>query len=201
MLSPYHTLYKIKSNSNGDSTIANNANMCIVITLENGLNDNNIIYRNTFTKGACRTSTNTRASASACASAITFTKHKCMYSLEGLRVCLMLAAAAAAAAGAASAPSTPTAEAIVMVVVVEVVVQTIWKLVRLAFSWLFDVSPLVSRLMVCVTKRKTMLNIENQNKPLKKYAAFKEMRSLFNDIYYIYTILYYRTYSDYNCYK
>ncbi|KAI9580569.1 hypothetical protein GQX74_015544 [Glossina fuscipes] len=73
MLSPYHTLYKIKSNSNGDSTIANNANMCIVITLENGLNDNNIIYHNTFTKGACRTSTNTRASASACASAITFT--------------------------------------------------------------------------------------------------------------------------------
>uniref|UniRef100_A0A1A9WHN8 Uncharacterized protein n=1 Tax=Glossina brevipalpis TaxID=37001 RepID=A0A1A9WHN8_9MUSC len=38
---------------------------------------------------------------------------------------------------------------------------------------------------VRVTKRKTMLNIENQNKPLKKYAAFKEMRSLFiNDIIY-----------------
>uniref|UniRef100_A0A1A9ZM54 Uncharacterized protein n=1 Tax=Glossina pallidipes TaxID=7398 RepID=A0A1A9ZM54_GLOPL len=103
--------------------------MCIVITLENGLNDNNIIYLNTRSQKELAEPAPIPELAPVPVP-VQVPLHlqsinACMHSLEGLCVCLMLAAVAAAAAAPAPAPAPTAAEAIVMVVVVGVVVVSL----------------------------------------------------------------------------
>uniref|UniRef100_A0A1A9VIB3 Uncharacterized protein n=1 Tax=Glossina austeni TaxID=7395 RepID=A0A1A9VIB3_GLOAU len=153
--------------------------MCIVITLENGLNGTTTLFISTRSQKELAEPAPIPKPELAPVP-VQVLLH--LQSLEGLCVCLMLAAVTAAAAAAATAATAaappPTAEVIVMVVVVGVVVvslmpwstlaclcQTIWKLVRLAFSWLFDVSPLVSATITinCNRNRNRNGNSNNNN--------------------------------------